>query len=63
MDQFEEALTKVGYKISLANSTTTNPLNRYVTFVNDDITIVFFNNGTKNIFIDFYITGDWKLER
>lgn len=63
MDQFEEALTKVGYKISLANSTTTNPLNRYVTFVNGDITIVFFNNGTKNIFIDFYITGDWTLER
>lgn len=67
IEQFTEELGALGFKISQANTDTsggkTGRSDRYVTFVNNDIMIVFSNNFTRFIDIDFYKTGEWTLKK
>lgn len=67
IEEFTEVLGAIGFKISQANTDTsggkTGRSDRYVTFINQDIMIVFSNNFTRFIDIDFYKTGTWTLKK
>lgn len=40
-----------------------SPNQKYCTFINGDIEIVFENIGYKTIYVECYVTGDWTLNR
>lgn len=67
MAQFKTALEAEGFTLSVANTDTSGGESgrgdRYVCFTKGDIQIVFQNNHTKYIWIYFYKTGDWTLNR
>ena len=67
IEEFTEVLGTLGFKISQANTDTsggkTGRADRYVTFIYQEIMIVFSNNHTKFIDIDFYRTGEWTLKK
>ncbi len=67
MEEFTKVLGALGFKVSPANTDvsggTSGRSDRYVTFINQDIMIVFSNNYTKYIDIDFYKTGEWTLKK
>lgn len=70
LQNFDEVINKLsgqlasaGFSYSSANSTTTNPFYRFVTYVNGDITFVVENIGYKTFYLHIYKTGTWTLSR
>ncbi len=67
MNEIQAALEAEGFAISRANTDTTGGEtgrgNRYVCFIKNDIQIVIENNHTKYLWIYFYKTGDWSLNK
>mgnify|MGYP000015307509 FL=1 len=62
MDRLNTVLSAKGYTISPSN-TMDSPNQKYCTFINGDIEIVFENIGYKTIYVECYVTGDWTLNR
>ena len=67
MAEYDRVLTEQGFVLSVANTDTTGGASghsdRYVCYIKNDVQIVFSNNYTSFIDINFYKTGDWTLKR
>ena len=63
MATMQEELGKLGFKLSPGNTDTSKPKNRYVCFIKGDVQIVVHNIGTRYLYITFYKTGDWTLNK